>query len=146
MHPCYLGAITANSLYIFNNQYRNVAEFAGSKSKGSWIFGQKYRRISQVNILTENFSLEMYQFYNNPRRISIKYAVKWFFYSGPLNKLHTTMSGKISAGQIFYDYVILVGLLDPLGQSIAAFAIDVWPNLIITVPISTIVLDSETGK
>ena len=69
-----------------------------------------------------------------------------FFYSGPLNKLHTTMSGKISAGQIFYGYVILVGLLDPLGQSIAAFAIDVWPNLIITVPISTIVLDSETGK
>ena len=67
-------------------------------------------------------------------------------YLGPLNKLHTTMSGKISAGQIFYDYVILVGWLDPLGQSIAAFAIDVWPNLITTVPISTIVLDSETGK
>ena len=56
------------------------------------------------------------------------------------------MSGKISAGQIFYGYVIPVGLLDLLGQSIAAFAIDVWPNLIITVPISTIVLDSETGK
>ena len=56
------------------------------------------------------------------------------------------MSGKISAGLTFYGYVILVGLLDPLGQSIAAFAIDVWPNLIITVPISTIVLDSETGK
>ena len=56
------------------------------------------------------------------------------------------MSGKISAGLTFYGYVILVGLLDPLEQSIAAFAIDVWPNLIITVPISTIVLDSETGK
>ena len=55
------------------------------------------------------------------------------------------MSGKISAGQIFYGYVIPVGLLDLLGQSIVAFAIDVWPNLIITVPISTIVLDSETG-
>ena len=68
------------------------------------------------------------------------------FYSGPLNKLRTTMSGKISAGQIFYGYVIPVGLLDLLGQSIAAFAIDVWPNLIITVRISTIVLDSETGK
>ena len=73
VHPCYLGAITANSLYIFNNQYRNVAEFAGSKSKGSWIFGQKYRRISQVNFFNQKFSLEMYQF---PRRISIKYAVK----------------------------------------------------------------------
>ena len=56
------------------------------------------------------------------------------------------MSGKISAGQIFYGYVIPVGLLDLLGQSIAAFAIDVWPNLIITVRIYTIVLDSETGK
>ena len=141
-----MGITSSNSLHISDNQPCDVVEFVGGESKGSWIFGQKYRRISQVNILTENFSLEMYQFYNNPRRISIKYAVKWFFYSGPLNKLHTTMSGKISAGQIFYDYVILVGLLDPLGQSIAAFAIDVWPNLIITVPISTIVLDSETGK
>ena len=67
-------------------------------------------------------------------------------YSGPSNKLHTTMSGKISAGRIFYGYVILVGLLDLFGQNIVAFAIDVLPNLIITVPISTIVLDSETGK
>ena len=68
------------------------------------------------------------------------------FYSGPLNKLRTTMSGKISAGQIFYGYVIPVGLLDLLGQSIAAFAIDVWPNLIITVRISITVWDSGTGQ
>ena len=63
MHPCYLGAIAANSLYIFNNQYRNVVEFVGGESKGSWIFGQKYRRISQVKILTEKLSLEMYQLF-----------------------------------------------------------------------------------
>ena len=67
-------------------------------------------------------------------------------YSGQSNKLHTTMSGKISAGQIFYGYVIRVGLLDLLGQSIAAFAIDVWPNLIITVRISITVWDSGTGQ
>ena len=48
VHPCYLGAIATNSLYIFNNQYRNVVEFVGGKSKRSWIFGQKHRRISQV--------------------------------------------------------------------------------------------------
>jgi len=138
-----LGAITANSLYIFNNQYRNVAEFAGSKSKGSWIFGQKYRRISQVNIITETFSIAILSYDLNKICTQMTFLIQ---YLGPLSKLHTTMSGKISAGQIFYDYVILVGLLDPLGQSIAAFAIDVWPNLIITVPISTIVLDSETGK
>ena len=76
VHPCYLGAIATNSLYIFNNQYRNVVEFVGGKSKRSWIFGQKYRRISQVNILTEKNSFEVHQFYNNPHRILIKYAVK----------------------------------------------------------------------
>ena len=56
------------------------------------------------------------------------------------------MNGKINVGQISFDYATRAVSLGLWGQNIAVSATDALLNLIITVPIFTIVLDSEIGE